>query len=323
MDDYNCCNRIQIHYLFDDDSHTINANVFNKTEYEVLGLIKEITTKLKLDVEIETEPIENGSIKSWLKLKTNNKNATIADAIKISVVTYLLTTVLGTPITTSFEYLTQKALDHVFESKEVRELVEKKRIEELKLDIAKIQQETQRLTATIDENVVKKRTSNFYQTIEPYKKVNQVSFCTAKKDKSIIDIYDVQRQSFSSFILKSDDLDPEIDEHAVIEIISPVLKKGKYKWTGYYNEKIISFSMLSDEFKTDVQSGNIGFKNGFSIDCQLEICKKLDEDGNAIPNKHNVLLVNSYFENSEPIETVEGKRFRQRKEANEKQLKLF
>lgn len=322
MVNYNFCNRIQIHYLFEDDSHTIDANVFNKTEYEVLGLIKEIVTKLKLDVDIETEPIENGSIRSWLKLKANNKNATIADTIKIAVVAGILTNVLATPVTTTMNTLITRGLERIFESKEIRELKEKKQIEELKLDIALLQQETQRLSASIDENVIKKRTSNFYQTLEPYKKVNQVSFCTATADKGIVDIYDVPRQSFASFILKSDDLEPEIDEHAIIEIISPVLKKGKYKWTGYYSNGIISFSMQSEEFKDAVQSGEIGFKNGFTIDCVLEICKKIDDEGRVIPYKYNVKYINSYFENGLPIETAEGKKRRRKKEANKLQLEF-
>ena len=34
-------NTIELHYWFNDDSHTMNAIVFNKCEYEFLGIVKE------------------------------------------------------------------------------------------------------------------------------------------------------------------------------------------------------------------------------------------------------------------------------------------
>ena len=103
------CNRLQIHYVFNDDSHTMNAVVFNKTQYEILALLNEFITKLELKVEIETEPIENGSIKSWLKLKSND--TTIGDQIKIGFIVFLLTNILCTPITVGLEELTKKTIN--------------------------------------------------------------------------------------------------------------------------------------------------------------------------------------------------------------------
>lgn len=35
-------NTIELHYWFNDDSHTMNAVVFNKCEYEFLGIAKVI-----------------------------------------------------------------------------------------------------------------------------------------------------------------------------------------------------------------------------------------------------------------------------------------
>ncbi len=61
-------NTIELHYWFNDNSHTMNAIVFNKCEYEFLGIAKEISQKLKVDVEIETEPLGEGGLRSWFKL---------------------------------------------------------------------------------------------------------------------------------------------------------------------------------------------------------------------------------------------------------------
>lgn len=51
-------NTIELHYWFNDDSHAMDAVVFNRCEYEFLGIAKEIAQKLKVDLEIETEPDE-------------------------------------------------------------------------------------------------------------------------------------------------------------------------------------------------------------------------------------------------------------------------
>jgi len=98
------------------------------------------------------------------------------------------------------------------------------------------------------------------------------------------------------------------------------LKKGKYKWTGIYNGKVIQFAVKSNEFKTLVQTGVIAFKNGTSIKCELVIKRKLDAEGNEKIIGYEVWSVDATFENDKPIETPEGKRKRQKKEAEERQL---
>ena len=40
-------NTIELHYWFNDESHTMNAIVLNKCEYEFLGIAKEIAQTLK------------------------------------------------------------------------------------------------------------------------------------------------------------------------------------------------------------------------------------------------------------------------------------
>ena len=101
------------------------------------------------------------------------------------------------------------------------------------------------------------------------------------------------------------------------------LKKGKYKWVGIYNGTPISFNMKSNEFRTLVQTGKVEFKNGSSINCQLEIRKRIDNEGIEKTVGYDVIRVNHYFDNEKPMETPEGKRYRQQKEANERQTKLW
>lgn len=318
-------NSIELHYWFSDDSHTMNAVVFNKCECEFLGIIKELATKLKIGIEIETEPLANGGLRSWLRIKpTQGVGATgITSKLKIAFITYLCTEVLLTPLTTTIQLATTYAVERFFEDPEIQELKKKKEKAELEYDIARLEVETKQLCNTIDENVVKKKKSNYYEAIENYKKVENISISIADNRKQIIKEQKISRNAFSEYILSSDDLNPESNESAVIEIVSPVLKKGKYKWVGIYNGEVIQFRMKSNEFKTLVQTGRIEFKNGSSIICNLITNKKINSEGEVKITGYDVTLVEKYFENDKPIETLEGKRNRQKNEADKRQMKLF
>ncbi len=100
-------------------------------------------------------------------------------------------------------------------------------------------------------------------------------------------------------------------------------KKGKYKWSGIYNGEVIQFAMKSNEFKTLVQTGRIVFKNGSSMNCHLIMHKKINTEGIVKISGYEVVFVNNYFENGEPIETPEYKRKQAKKEAERRQLVLF
>ena len=312
-------NVIELHYWFNDNSHTMNAIVFNKCEYEFLGIAKEIFHKLKVDAEIETEPLGKGGLCSWFRFKSKDKSA-----LKVGVALYLITNVLGTPITAILGELTQMAIQTVFESKEIKRLEEQKQIAELEYDIARIKSEMVRLSYSIDENIVKKKCSNYYETLSLCSKINKITVSIT--DISKTNTYfkkEINSVDFSKYIMTSDEVEPDNDENAVIEIVSPVLKKGKYKWTGIYNGEVIPFTMKSNEFKTLVQTGRVLFKNGSSINCHLITHKKINAEGEVRISGYEVVLVNYYFENDKPVETPEGRRKRQIKEDEENQLKLF
>lgn len=311
-------NSIELHYWFNDDSHTMNAIVLNKCEYEFLGIAKELALKLKIDIEIETEPLANGGLRSWFTFKSKDK----VD-IKKALLIFILTNILMAPITTALDVITRQVIETFFEHSEIIELKKKKKKAQLEYDIAKIETETKLLYRTIDENVVKKKKSNYYENIEKYKKVKDISVGIADNAKTIIRENKISRAEFGKYILSSDDLEPEVNENATIEIVSPVLKKGKYKWVGIYNGEVIQFSMKSNEFKTLVQVGKIEFKNGSSIICNLIINKKINSEGEVKITGYDVTMVEQYFENDKPIETPEGRRNRQKKEAKMSEKTLF
>lgn len=308
-------NTLEIHYWFEDKSHSMNAVIQNRCEYEALGLIKEVSKILGVDIEIETEPFGEGGLRKWLKVikKGEKKNATITTAVIVSLVTVLLTAPIAK--------ITEKAIDKLFEDTELNDLQKEK----LRLEIKKLRDDSQNNIEAIDFNsVIKKKKSNFYETLEKYPKVQKVSYKISDdlKKNQTQDLI-IERTKFRNYILTSDELKPIEIENAIIEIISPVLKKGRYKWTGYYKRDIIHFSMKSNEFKTLVQTGNIEFKNGSSINCHLIINRKIDNEGIEKIYNYEVIRVNEYFENEKPIETKEGRKYRKKKEANEQQYNLF
>ena len=312
-------NTLELHYWFEDESHSMNAFVQNKCEFEFLGIIKEIARSFNSEILIETEPLANGGLKSYFKLisKEEGRKATITTAVFVA----FATAILITPITSSISKVTEKLIERVFEDKELKILDKEK----LKLEIEKLKEDIEKNKQLLNENnLIKKKKSNFYETLEKYPKVNKVSFNIENNSKNTIEEEKIVfRQNFKEYILVNDDLEPiEIDE-AIIEIISPVLKKGNYKWMGIYNGESIHFNMKSNQFKTLVQTGEIKFVNGTSINCFLVIRKKIDNEGHEITVGYDVLRVNNYFENDNPIETPEGKHYRQKKEADKKQFKLF
>ena len=309
----------ELHYWLKDGSHTMDAHIFNKCEYEFLGVVKELASTLKIKVDVEVEPLENGGIRAWFKFYRENR-----DAVKLAFLIFLLTDLFCTPLKTTIEKVTEKVLEQVFEDPEFKRLENEKKKAELELDIAKIKAETERQCKSLDENKIQKRRSNYYETLSQCNKVEKITIGASdtSREKDFIS-KDILAKDFELFIMTSDELEPDQDDMAVIEIISPVLKKGKYQWLGIYQGEVIQFKMKSNEFKTMVLSGQVPFKNGSSITCLLIRNKKIDNQGDVKITGYEVTEVYNYFENDTPIETPEGRRKRQRKEDEENQLSLF
>lgn len=314
-------NTIELHYWFNDNTHYMNAMVFNKCEHEALCIIYELANKLKIDIEVVTEPLENGGIKSCLRI--NSSDSDTVKTIKIVVLTALFGQVMFTPFTTALDELTKKGIHCIFQSPEIRQLKEKKEILQLELDIDKLQEELNNKAKKVDENLIKKKKSNFYNSLEQCSKVTDISFSSANKEKEIIQEKKVPRKDFKNHILLTDELDPIIYEGAEIEIVSPVLKRGKYKWVGIYQGEVIHFNMRSAEFITQVILGQVNFKNGSVISCTLIAKCKVNPEGAVVVTGYEVPYVESYTENNIPIETPEAKKKRRKTENDQRQGSLF
>jgi hypothetical protein len=309
-------NKLELHYYFNDDSHSMNAQVRNECEREILAIIKEMLTSLDIEVDIESEAFTEGGLREWWKLIGKNSP-------QITLIIALLTV-----------YLSRVPLEN-------RELVQLQ-IENLKLDNEIKQQELKKIkneiktdehvTEEVIEKVIEKldkdykliwHKSNFYKKLSFYPKVEKIA--TRKLDQANRPIdteRTVLRNEFREFVLMSDKFPPNIDEEAVIDIISPVLKKGSFTWKGFYKGQVIGFEMKDEEFKNAVLNKQIEFVNGTAIKCVLQQNRKIDAIGMIQIVNNHVLTVLEIVEGNTITKTEQGAKYLRDKNAAENQMTL-
>lgn len=81
-------NTLELHYWFNDESHTMNAVVQNKCEHEFLGILKEIANTFEVEIIIETEPFGGGGLLrrfNFFTLNSENKSA-----LKLTIISALV-----------------------------------------------------------------------------------------------------------------------------------------------------------------------------------------------------------------------------------------
>jgi len=317
MKEQTFANKLELHYYFDesDDSHTMNAFVRNRCEFELLQIYTEFQKELELDVRIETETFEGGGLTElWTFLADNS--------IQITLLLTALSQVLSrVPLRKS--KLEKKDLKLSIEERKLNIKALKRELKEKEPEQITIQN----LNLIIDSNPkILKHLSNYFKPRYNYPKVKRISTSILSSNNTKIEEPRfISRTDFDKFIIESDELGSEIDENATIEIISPVLKKGKYKWKGVYSKigEAVDFYMKDKIFKQSVIAEGIEFKNGTFIECVLEKSIKMNEVGEIYTSAYSVLTVlKKHYENIVE-ETPQGKKYRQEKEADKQQLKLF
>lgn len=317
MQEQTLANKLELHYYFDDsdDSHTMNAFVRNRCEFELLQIYTELQKELELDVKVETEAFEEGGlIELWTFLADN--------AVQITLLLTALSQALSRiPLRKS--KLEKKDLKLSIEERKLNIKVLKKELKEKEPDQITIEN----LNLIIDGNPkILKHLSNYYKQLYNYPKVKKISTSKLLKDKTKVEESKIiKRTDFDKFVIENNELESEIDENATIEIISPVLKKGKYKWKGVYGKlgEAVDFYMKDKIFKQSVIAEGIEFKNGTFIDCILEKSRRINEIGEIYTSGYSVLTVlKKHYENIVE-ETPQGKKYRKEKEAKKQQLDLF
>lgn len=297
----NAAKKFELHYYLKDKSHSMNAFVRNKAEKDFLEAIKRIGELLDSELKIETEAYQEGGLVEIF---------TIGGGV---VLTYFAPTI-NNIIT---HYATRNTQAEKLEIK-----IKQETLNGLKLDNAKKENELQeQIDKKLNDKLTQKYISNFYKKIDSYEKVEKIGYRSLEEDE---DEYIVERKDFKSFILH-DDITILEDDDAMIEIISPVLKEGKYNWRGKYKDEKIDFSMADSKFKEEVIEGKHTFINGSSISCHLEIKIIFDEFGDEKNKNYRVLMVygTKELDLGELKLREAGKKRKYRKQLNEHQMHFF
>lgn len=158
-------NKLELHYYFHDDSHSMDALVRNKCEAELLALIKEVSIATGIDFTIDAEALNEGGLKNVWKILGKNTN-------QITVIHLLLTLILQT-------------VDYFNSEDEMDLELKELSIEEKKLNIEKLKKELE--TGTVNPATVKEtahsinndfkvltRKSNIYKQLDKYEKVTKL-----------------------------------------------------------------------------------------------------------------------------------------------------
>lgn len=309
-------NKLELHYYFNDDTHSMDAQLRNKCEYELLAIINEVSHELGIKITIDCEASAEGGFKDKWKIFGEH-------APQISVIVAILALILSRVPTSNPELDKLKIEETKLSIQEKRLNIEKLRVELDRGDVNGVTIAS--AVDAVDSNMkIVARRSNFYKNINHCHKINSVGFSSLNDNNVSINAEKiVNRPDFHKFILHSNDMPALTFDDAKIEIISPVLKQGDYKWRGIYNGESINFIMADSDFKQDVILKKVSFQNGSTIECVLKVARKLNEIGEIVPVNYTVETVIEKVDGETRLQTVQGKRYKFHKKEMASQGNLF
>lgn len=289
-------NRLQFHYYFKDDSHTIDSIIRNECEKEILLIYKEIANTLGLELNLESLPTEEGGFKeTWKFLGKNSVQITLMVSIAAIIISRF-------PVEN--KELTKLQIENLQLDNEIK----RKELEKLNLEFIQDDEELDQQKVIDSVELVNKnykiswRKSNLYKKLNSYPKVDSVEVVRYENKEPIGNPRKIPKREFSKFILSSDDLPKLETENAIIDVISPAIKRGKFRWKGFYNNEIITFLMDDFQFKSQVLNGDIHFSNKFSLEVEMTQNRKINQDGEIRITNSVVNRVIASIENGNRIE---------------------
>jgi len=309
-------NKIELHYFLRDETHTMNAFVRNECEKELLTIFKEVILSLDIELDIESESFKEGGLKEiWNFLGKNG--------VQITLVLTIFGLILSR-IPVENKELVKLQIENLELDNEIKRQELKKIKSEVKTEEQLTEDVVERVLEILDQDYkILWHKSNFYKKLSFYPKVTKIT--TQRLNEQRVPVENektVDRNQFGNFILRSDTFPPNLDEEAVIDIISPVLKKGNFNWKGFYKGDIINFEMNDQIFKNSVLNKEIEFINGTAIKCVLLQNRKIDETGIVKVVQNKVMTVFEIISGENLVATEQGKKYKKVKEQKNTQLKI-
>lgn len=303
-------NQIEIHYFLPEGVHSADAFKLVKAETEFITIIKEIALTFGVEFKLETQALTEGGIKQIWKAIGDN-------APQISLILSIVAIVIA---------LQPKADEELIKlQKEETQLHIQLLKKELAVTETSPESETISMAAEELSSTLKivRRRSNFYQALYDEEKITSVSYSIFENNTPIKEPTSVDRIKFPEYIALTGELPSEVDEDAIIGIISPVLVKGRYKWKGEYKGAFIEFWIQDKKFKESVLRKEVEFHSGTAINCVMEIKIKVDEIGDISNAGYYVKVVKSFLDEDYEFITESGRKLAAEKNYNKNQLGLF
>ena len=308
-------NILKLHFYRNDELHVIDAFTRNECERELLSVIKIICTDLEIDATIISEiPEDGGFTEIWEFLGKHAGQLSLLIAILALI--YSRIPVENSKLTEL--QIENLELDNEIKREELKQLMEKSNSNEPEVDtVIKLVEHFQ------NDFKINWHKSNFYRKLIFDKDITGVSFTGLdSNDKTTIPEKTVERNAFSSFVINTSEFPPLIDEEAIIDIISPVLKSGNFHWKGYYNGQIISFQMKDQDFKESVLNLEVDFNTATAIKCVLQQNRRIDDTGKVYVTLNKVITVLEVTASENTYETVQGKKYKKQRKENPIQFKM-
>lgn len=310
---------IELHYYLADRGHSMDAMLRNQCESELLALFLEVSSVLGVPVNIQAQALREGGLKElWKWLGGNSPQLTVL----LSVAAILIA-----------------LAPHMYESnaEQLSEQLAELKIEKTQLQIEKLKKELQEMQKGYEGSITNNaidflrndpkivvRRSNFYKKLISSNAVASIGVTPYDAEqRPIQDERNVPKSDFGRFVLSSQSLKPKTVDDATIQIISPVLREGKFKWKGIYDGQLIGFAMQDSLFRSQVLRDEITFQHGTCLDCVLVVNRKLDEVGEIVVTDYAATTVIRKYDDAQSIETSQGREYKQAKKLRDSQKDMF
>jgi|WetSurMetagenome_2_1015567.scaffolds.fasta_scaffold31593_1 hypothetical protein len=269
----------------------MDARVENDISKISIQAIDFVTKSFGIISVLHTKPLEKGSVIRLFRLSINDSDENVILSYVVLFIYY------------NYFYKDKKvSLDDIINSdknkiKVIEEVLKKKNITDYVLE-----------QLYSKPSFITKR-NNYYKMLG---KCHEIKSVTTKigvnyNFENTTD-YEVSSEKFNKYI-KEIGSKFIVKDECKIYIIKPVLQKGNESlWGGYYDNRPIRFKMLSNEFKTKAQLGDIKFNAGCYIICKISYNEEYDENDEIELKDMKVQQVYKFCNDGEIIKTLEGKK---------------
>ncbi len=291
--------------LINNDAHVMNAQIEADSTVIYLKGVNYVSSALKIKSEIETKALYEGSVVRVFRFIVNEKKNN--EALR-----YILMFVFN-KIFYCRQMITIKDILENLEEEEyecVLSVLQSKNITDESLSNLYSHINLRNTRSLFFKNLYKDR------GISSFSIMNGIQYSFVDQNKAL----QILSYKFKEYIEEEDTSLTITKDQVLLYITSPVLLKGKeIKWGGVYENEYITYEMLSSEFKTKAQIGEIDFRTGFNISCKLEYKEVIDEMNKIKRKDFKVIEVYSHCIDNMFVETFAGKK----KRVEESSPKLF